>query len=239
MKFYRNERIEQIADGRLREFEHKLGRPISLPVDIELFGDLVLDLSMLWESIEELPGEVVLAGLRARERLIIMNERRKTQMEEKPGWRRLTQGHEMGHWDLFVEQAMLAEQTLFESTPSSIFAYRSSTGGQVQVIKTLMACEPGRELLRQINARADAPDEARSVNRYAAAILMPRTIIIDEAKRTNCTQWPNLYRLAERFVVTISALRVRLEQLDLLYVDQNTGKLYPSRAEAHGQRRLF
>jgi hypothetical protein len=239
MKFYRNERIEQIAEGRLGEFERKLGRPISLPVDIELFGDLVLGLSMLWEDIEELPGEVVLAGLRARERLIVMNERRKTQMEEKPGWRRLTQGHEMGHWDLFVDQAMLDQQTFFETTPSSIFAYRSSTGGQVQVIKILMASEMGRDLLRQINARADAPDERRAVNRYAAAILMPRTIITDEAKKTNCTQWPNLYRLAERFDVTISALRVRLEQLDLLYVDQSTGKLYPSRAEAHGQGRLI
>jgi hypothetical protein len=42
MKFYRNERIEEIAEQRLREFEGELGRPLSIPVDIELFGDLVL-----------------------------------------------------------------------------------------------------------------------------------------------------------------------------------------------------
>ena len=36
MKFYRNERIEEIAEQRLREFEGKLGRPLSIPVDIEL-----------------------------------------------------------------------------------------------------------------------------------------------------------------------------------------------------------
>jgi hypothetical protein len=38
MKFYRNERIEEIAEQRLQEFEGKLGRPLSLPIDIELFG---------------------------------------------------------------------------------------------------------------------------------------------------------------------------------------------------------
>jgi hypothetical protein len=95
MKFYRNEGIEEIAEQRLHEFERKLERPLSFPLDIELFGDLVLGLSMLWEEIEEIPGEEVLAGLRAPDRLIVMNERRKQEMEQQPGRRRLTQGHEM------------------------------------------------------------------------------------------------------------------------------------------------
>jgi hypothetical protein len=235
MKFYRNERIEQIAEQRLQEFERKLERPLSFPINIELFGDLVLGLSMLWEEIDELPGEEVLAGLRASDRLIVMNERRKNEMEQKPGRRRLTQGHEMGHWDLFVDKSKLDHPDLFEAAAPAIFAYRSSTGGQVQIMKTLLSYD----IVRQINSRADTPDEARSVNRYAAAILMPRAIITDEAKKINRTQWRSLYPLAERFGVTISALRVRLEQFNLLYVDQATNTLYPSREEAQGQGRLF
>jgi Zn-dependent peptidase ImmA (M78 family) len=240
MKFYRNEQIEQIAERRLHEFERKLERPLSLPIDIELLGELVLELSILWDEIEELPGEEVLAGLRVPDRLIVMNERRKQEMEAKPGRRRLTQGHEMGHWDLFVDKSKLDHPSLFEAAVPSIFAYRTSTGGgQVQIMKTLLGCEEGRDLLRQINSRADAPDEARSVNRYAAAILMPRSMITDEAKKIDSTQWPNLYRLAERFGVTISALRVRLEQFNLVYLDQGTKKLYPSRDDAQGQARLL
>jgi hypothetical protein len=240
MKFYRNEQIEQIAERRLHEFELKLERPLSLPIDIELFGELVLELSILWDEIEELPGEEVLAGLRVPDRLIVMNERRKQEMEAKPGRRRLTQGHEMGHWDLFVDRSKLDHPTLFEAATPAIFAYRTATGGgRVQIMKTLLACEEGRDLLRQINSRADAPDEARSVNRYAAAILMPRAMITDEAKKIDRTQWPNLYRLAERFGVTISALRVRLEQFNLVYLDQETKKLYPSREDAQGQARLL
>jgi len=237
MKFYRNERIEEIAEERLNEFEGKLERPLSLPIDIELFGELVLDLSVLWEGIDELPGEEVLAGLRASDRLIVMNERRKQEMEQKPGRRRLTQGHEMGHWDLFVDISKLDHPSLFEAAAATIFAYRSSTGGQVEIMKTVLSCEKGRDLMRQINSRADLPDEARSVNRYAAAILMPRALIIDETKKINRMHWPNLYRLAERFEVTISALCVRLEQLNLLCVDD--GELYASREDAQGQFRLF
>jgi Zn-dependent peptidase ImmA (M78 family) len=239
MKFYRNEQIDQLAEQRLDEFARMLERPLSFPIDIELFGDLVLGLSMLWEEIDELAGEEVLAGLRAPDRLIVMNERRKHELEQKPGRRRLTQGHEMGHWDLFVDKLKLDHAELFEADASEIFAYRSSSGGQVQIIKTMLASVEGRDLLRQINARADAPDEARAVNRYAAAILMPQSVIIEEARKINRTQWKNLYPLAERFGVTISALRVRLEQVNLLYVDQKTNNLYPSREEAQGQGRLF
>jgi hypothetical protein len=238
MKFYRNERIEEIAEQRLRDFEGKLGSPLSIPVDIELFGDLVLGLSMLWENIDELPGEEVLAGLRPADRLIVMNERRKPEMEKQAGRRRLTQGHEMGHWDLFVDISKLDHPGLFADAAASMFAYRSSTGGQVQIMRTLLSCEAGRDIVRQINARADTPDEARSVNRYAAAILMPRAIIVEEARKIDCTQWRNLYRLAERFGVSISALRVRLEQFNLVYVDQENSKLYASREEAMGQARL-
>jgi hypothetical protein len=140
MKFYRNERIEEIAEQRLREFEGKLGRPLSIPVDIELFGDLVLGLSMLWENIDELPGEEVLAGLRC-----------------------LTQGHEMGHWDLFIDISKLDHPGLFADAAPSMFAYRGSTGGQVQTMRTLLSCEAGRDLVRQIKARADTPDEASAL----------------------------------------------------------------------------
>jgi hypothetical protein len=239
MKFYRSERIEEIADRRLREFESQLQHPLSFPLDIELFGDLVLGISMLWEDIEELAGEEVLAGLSASDRLIVMNERHKHEMEQKPGRRRLTQGHEMGHWDLFVDQSRLDHPALFDSGAVSIFAYRSSSAGKVQVITRLLSSEEGRDMLRQIKARSDAPDEVRSVNRYAGAILMPRAVVTEEARKIDRTQWRTLYRLAERFGVTISALCVRLEQLNLLYIDQENSKLYPSREHAHGQGRLF
>lgn len=227
MKFYRNEQIEQIAEQRLSEFQQKLGRPLSFPIDIELFGDLVLGLSILWEEIEEMPGEEVLAGLRASDRLIVMNERRKDEMEQKPGRRRLTQGHEMGHWDLFVDISKLDHPGLFDAAASGVFAYRSATGGQVQI---LLSSEQGRDILRQINARADSPDEARSVNRYAASILMPRSVSSRKlAGRTGRSGeifmiWP---RSSEsRFLLSACALN---NSTFCMWIRLRTGSIPPGR----------
>jgi hypothetical protein len=233
MKFYRNARIEEIAEARITQFAEKMGKPLAPPIDIELFGELVLGLAISWEMIDELPGEEVLAGLRPSTRQVVMNEKRLADLEAKPGRRRLTQGHEMGHWDLYVDQSKLDHPALFEASAASIFARRSAPGGDVQIMAKLLSTPEGIELLRQINRRADEPDEKRAVNRYAGAILMPREMITEDAKRINRNAWPPLYRLAERYDVTISALCVRLEQLGLLCISD--GKPYESRDAVTGQ----
>ena len=106
------------------------------------------------------------------------------------------------------------------------------------MLAALQGDADGEELLREIAARADQPDEARAVNRYAAALSMPRDLFRPEALKIDRTEWRNLYPLARRWDVTISALRVRLEQLDLLCVGKG-GQLYESKDQARGQRSLF
>ena len=69
------------------------------------------------------------------------------------------------------------------------------------------------------------------------AISMPRTILREEALRIDRTKWGNLYRLREKFDVTISALVVRLQQLDLLHIRGNV--LFESRDAATGQMTLL
>ena len=105
------------------------------------------------------------------------------------------------------------------------------------IIKMLQSDPEGRKLLREIHSRADEPDEARAVNRYAAALSMPADLLRAEVMKIDRTQWSSLYRLKNVFDVTISALVVRLQQLELLYVDKN-GKLYESRDAAMGQMNL-
>ncbi len=73
-------------------------------------------------------------------------------------------------------------------------------------MQRLLASSEGRDLLREIKSRADDPDEVRAVNRYAAAISMPKEMLREEALQVDRTQWRNLYSLAEKFDVTISAL---------------------------------
>lgn len=238
MRFYRNSAIDERAALRLAELEQLLGRPLTPPIPIDLIAENILGLDFLWETIEELPGETILGALRPSERQIVLNEEHLALFREKPGLERSTKGHEMGHWDLFLAALTCDHPSLFELKDNPRVAYRSAAEGEVVVIKALMGSAEGRELLRQLKSRADHPHEAHAVNRYAAALSMPRELIVREALAIERTSWRPLYELAERFDVTISALKVRLEELDLLHVSKD-GKLYGSSAAASGQRSLF
>ena len=238
MRYYRNEAVELLAEARLAELERVIGCPPGPPIPIDLLAEQVLGLDFLWEVIDERPGEVILGGLIPERRLIVLNERHRDLFRDKPGLERSTKGHEMGHWDLFVDQSALGQPCLPGLGSGGTFVLRGSPAGRVQVIQALLRDPLGVELIRDLTARADDPAEARAVNRYAAAISMPRATIRALIARVRPTRWPELYRLAERFDVTISALRVRLEQLGLLYVSEH-GRLYASRAEAAGQLNLW
>lgn len=236
MKFYRNAEIEERAEQRIRELESLLERSAEPPIPLDLIAEHFLGLDILWEEIEELPGELIYGGLRIEEKLIVLNEKRRALFEQKPGLERSTKGHEMGHWDLFGQTHQANQLVLFEN--DARFVRRSSPWGDVRIMKSLIKSPEGQELLRQIQKRADDPDEARAVNRYAAALSMPKRLITTEAMQIDRRSWPPLYRLAERFEVSITALTVRLKQLNLLYVDEE-GHLYESLEQATGQRSLF
>jgi hypothetical protein len=236
MKFYRNAEIESRAEQRIVELETLLGKPVEPPIPLELIAEHMLGLDILWEEIEELPGELIYGGLRMEDKLIVLNENRRSLFEQKPSLERSTKGHEMGHWDLFGKSDHPDQLRMFENDAS--FVRRSSPGGDIRVIKALIATPEGQELLRQIQKRADEPDEARAVNRYAAALSMPKRLITEEALKIDRRSWPPLYRLAERFDVSISALTVRLKQLNLLYIDDQK-RLYESVEQATGQKTLF
>jgi hypothetical protein len=234
VKFYRNQEIEELAADRLAQLAGVLGRQLTLPIPIDLLAEKVLKLDFLWEEIDELPGETVLGALHPQKRLIIMNEKRRALFDAKPGLERSTKGHEMGHWDLFIDQAALEHPTLFVQEDSGPFARRSSASGEVTIMQRWVSSPEGQELLREINSRVDDPAEARAVNRYAAAISMPKDLLRVEMGRIDRTRLANLYRMAERFDVTISALKVRLAQLGLLYVAKDRS-LHKDPAQAQGQ----
>src|SRR5438552_2400297 len=164
MRIFRNQLIEDLAQGRLDQLARELGRPLAPPIPIDLIAENILGLDFLWEPIQELPGEVILGGLNPQKRLIVLNETRKALLEQKPGLERSTKGHEMGHWDLFVDKGSLEHPTLFDTPAEGVFVRRSSPSGEVAVLAALQGDADGEELLREIAARADQPDQARAVN---------------------------------------------------------------------------
>ena len=234
MRTPRINEIEDLARSRLVELQRILGKPLTLPIPIDHIAEKVLGLDFLWEPIDELPGETILGGLKAKERLVVLNDKHRDLFMEKPGLERSTKGHELGHWDLFIDKATLDHPTLFDGGEGGSFAFRSSATGEVSIIRTLMADPDGQELIGEIMSRTDEPEEASAVNRYAAALSMPADLLRERAMKVDRTQWNNIYRLKDLFGVNISAMVVRLKQLGLLYVDENK-KLYESREAGTGQ----
>src|SRR5688500_2208092 len=136
MKFYRNEQIEELAEQRLVELERDLGKPLAPPIPLDRIGEKLLGLSFLWDTIEELPGEIILGAIMTKQRLILLNEGRQELFEQKPGLERSTKGHELGHWDLYVDKATLDHPLLFDTGDGPV-SLRSSPAGDAAVLKIL------------------------------------------------------------------------------------------------------
>ena len=238
MRFWRNEQIEIRAEERLVQLATSLGCPVSPPIPVDYFIEHVLDLDFLWDKIEERVGEVILGAINPRARQIVMNETHIGLFEQKGGLERFTKLHEGGHWDLLTDHAVVDHPRFLQDDKDGPVSFRQSGTGLVSVLKALWTTEEGVDYICDLRSRADDPDEKRVVNRYAAAVLIPRQLLREDVRRKRPSGWSDVYRLAERYEVTVTAMKVRLNQLGLLYVDDN-GTFYASKAEAEGQRALF
>lgn len=236
--------IEARAGERIQEYEQRFGKIAVPPVPLERVIDEVFDLRVLWEGISVEDGLAPLAGLEPAARRIIVNENRRQIIASTPGLLNFTLGHEAGHWDLHVDQASLTHPTIDGlQAQAGAFRRHRTTSGFVEVLASRLhqAGLTKDEIHAAVHEATRGEDtflEARQVNRYAAALLMPRDLVLRTVNGLDYLNWPALYRLRDAFDVSITALKVRLEELDLLYVaDDKT--IHRSRAEYHGQGKLF
>jgi Zn-dependent peptidase ImmA (M78 family) len=140
-----------------------------------------------------------------------MNESKRLLFEKKMGTMNFSKAHELGHWILHVIEQQDYEQLSFSE--SDTFFCRSTSKKHPQEIQADM---------------------------FAASILMPKDIvcgIINQLKSFGNVGFPDLYRLIDKFEVSISALTNRVQELKLLHIVD--GKIYHSEAEAMGQCSLF
>jgi hypothetical protein len=67
--------------------------------------------------------------------------------------------------------------------------------------------------------------------KFASYLLMPVSLLMPAIKGLDLHCWSTLYRLRDLFQVSITALRIRLEEMGYLYLAPN-GQLYPSLSAA-------
>jgi len=166
-----------------------------------------LELGLLWDTIEEREAERILGALKARDRLVILNDRHLAELESSPGLRRFTIAHEVGHWLLHADDARSGTIPL-------------DGGGRTW-------CRSG----------ATEPVE-RQAEMFAARLLVPRDRIARAIPAGAWSGWGPVYGLADVFVVTVTAMMVRLEELKLAHRDE-FGLPRSGRSAPAGQGVLF
>ena len=220
-------RIEEKAYSRLRQLRARGLWDGTAPVPVDHVLEHILQLQISWERIEEKPDERILACLRPETREVVLNEIHMDLFLEKPGLERFSKGHEAGHADVF---ALAGEAEQFKLLKDSVYRpqRRSATRRQVTVLSERLkqlTPEVRTEVYRELADREracrekgeDSLLERRSVDRYAATILMPEDLVRELACQLDLTRWLSLYEMAEALGVTISALIVRLKELHLIH----------------------
>jgi len=241
LKFWRNVELDDITAGRLAEYERMTGRKVAPPVPVELLAEEVFDLRLCYEPVDGVPGLSVFGCLSPARRTVYVNEDFRALFNEKPGLERFTVAHEVGHWDLFEQHSDQKTGLLFGPPASEVLNCRSRGGVPAKFIKGLW-CESDNdtfEVLSYLQQRRDAPTVASAVDRYASALLMPKSLLLPAFREANVTSWPDLYELRARFKVSITALVVRLERLKQLFVTEGKQIFLGTREEYAGQQRLF
>ena len=240
LKYLKNEVVEGVTARRIREYEAKAGVTVGFPVPAEQVIEQVLDLSFLWDRIEEPPGEMILGGLDRKARTIVLNETHLDLFQQKPGLLRSTQVHEAGHADL---EGGLGEQgpSLFGEEEDRI-VHRHSTKGdrRLEVLLDLaLRNEKAYRLWRKMTEGQDTPDQKSAVDRYQSAFLMPKWLLEEAAGRYDLTRWRDLYALAGDAQVNISNLTTRLLRLGMIFIPKRSKTIYRSKDEYTGQKTLF
>lgn len=196
--------LESSATRLLGRHKALYGKVYCPPVPVEDILEDVLDLSILWDTIQVEPDQSILAELDPDSRRVVFNEARQDLITETPGLYQTILGHEAGHWEVHVDKRQVHQLALSGVEPSVKCLYRSSGLGQ-------------------------APQEIQA-HRFMGFLLMPSHLLFEATQDVHLLSWRGLYSLRDEFQVTITALKVRLERLGFLYISKD-GLLYPSRQE--------
>lgn len=239
--------VERKAYARLRRLRAKglwdgTGR---VPVDHVL--EHLLGLRISWETVEEPPDSQVFACIRPETREVVLNEEHVELLREKRGFLRFCKGHEAGHADVF---ALLDESEQLKAVADSQYHPMRcrATKGEVSVIQSRLRDLPRElrtEVMREIKERErrrrsqgeDSDLERRSVDHYAAVLLMPADLVRSEMEGRDPSSWPELYDAAQVLGVSISAFTIRLRELGMI-ADIVDGEIVLDDGHA-GQPNLF
>lgn len=166
--------------------------PWRLPVNVELMAEHLFDLVISWETLADEEGALTLGGVRPRTRQLVLNDLARAFFEKNLGSENFTKAHEVAHIMLHVAAEPGAEPLFPEVL------------GPPPIVCTSALTRPPREW---------------QADRCAAYLLMPDDLLRAECMTRELVAWPPLYDLSRFLGVSISALCIRLQELQLVRID--------------------
>jgi Zn-dependent peptidase ImmA (M78 family) len=186
----RDDHHRVVAGEILEKHARRTGRPIELPVPIELIIESTFGLEIVFETLDEPPDTMILGALYPHSKRIVLNERHTAMFETWIGPERFTLAHELSHWIYDADDPNQLSLDL-DHTVGERFCYHREAPGLADEVR-----------IREINA-----------NKLASHLLLPehlvRAVDID-------TVLDDFRATAAHWGVSQKTLRIRLETLGLI-----------------------
>lgn len=167
-----------------------------------------LGLGLVWEPIDDRVGGRVLGQLIPEQQLVVLNERHLDLLEDKQG--------------------RLRRYTVGHEVGHWEFHSEAARSGTLKLLDG-----------DRIWCRSHSTDVAeRQAEMFSAALLIPRQELLATLPKTPWKGWRQVYMLADAFLVNITPMTIRLEQLGWMHRDDD-GIPTSGRKPTPGQQALF
>ena len=241
-RYVSHEAVDEIALACNRAYRAQSGNDPSFPVDMNRFIDL-LDISMLWEEIEEPEGASFFANYSPKDDgLITINEKHRELFEARPDVYCACLGHEGGHrvlrhWE-WANTAEGSDSLFADLSPQQPRLFHKSSWYQygltrqeveerkranqeltrLLVSKALLS-ETARRAMEQMRDHFEPEWMFRQAEHFSLCLRIPRDRLLEVLEEgVSLHGWAPIYRLAERFRVSGTMMKIRLEKLRLMEI---------------------
>jgi IrrE N-terminal-like domain len=183
--------LEDHANTLPARYEREVAPIIGLPVPIEGIVDLCLQLAIEWLPIADSERVPILAYLDPARQVVRVNEARRQLFDRYQGLYEYTLAHEAGHFELHVENTGPRHRGRVDMR-----------SGSARLCRYHAPKQDRREVQAQI---------------FAAYLLMPKHLVLPSVAGLDLTRRQTLRDLQATWRISKTALRIRLQALDLMH----------------------
>ena len=207
VKFLKEQQIEAKAEALLARFEAEYGPIEKPPVPVEFVAEDFLGFQITWTTLSD---SQTYGHILPDRKEITLNDKLSDYFDSIGP--EFTLAHEIAHWELDHFDDVSRQRKLGIKVEMSQLHHN-----------------------RDNYVRKDSHEF--QANYFAGCLLIPKRLLLPRAYQLDLTKKSSIDKLTAQFKVSATVMRIRLEQLRLIYVHE--GRIYRDRPEATGNRRLL